>query len=149
MYSLLKICKSKKIPIAYESLSIPSRCLKELLKFIIDKSELRFEDSFLTILSQDNQSYIMKNFNQSVIGSVSGRNSSVKLNEMNLNEENSENVEKIEKSIKENDTVQNVTNEAEIRNINSNIESKFNLNCDSNLDMNIGEEKIEDDFVIY
>ncbi len=149
VYSVLKLCKTKKIPVPYESLSIPSKCLKELLKFIIDKSELRFEDNFMTILSQDNQSYIMKNFNQSVIGSVSEKNSSIITSEINENEEN---VENFEKTLKENDSnIHSVTISGENRKTQSNIEKKTSLNPDShsNTSINIGEEKIEDDFVIY
>jgi len=103
----------------------------------------------MTILSEDNQSYIMKNFNQSVVGSVSGKNSSILTSEINENEEN---VEKFEKALKENDSnIHSFTSYAENLITQSNIEPKINLNSDSHSNnyINIGEEKIEDDFVIY
>ena len=91
----------------------------------------------------------MKNFNQSVIGSVSGKNSSIITSEINENEEN---VENFEKTFKENNSnILSVTNNAENRKTQSIIEKKTSLDPDShsNTYINIGEEKIEDDFVIY
>lgn len=54
--------KCKKIPVPYDTLNIPHKIFKELLKFIMENTELNFEDSFYSSLSEDNKYYVLKNF---------------------------------------------------------------------------------------
>jgi hypothetical protein len=122
------------------------------MKFIIDKSEFRFEETFLTTLSQDNQSYILKNFNKSLSSSCEKVKVSIvkdelefNSNKINYNDEaiHSEFIEKTEKT--------EITQDKEI---NENIEERTKFENENNIrePENIPyleEEKIEDDFVIY
>ena len=105
VYSVIKLCKNKKIPVAYESLNIQSKCLKELLKFVIDKTPIKFDESFFSSLSKDNKCYVLKNLIKPGSISVSEKNysqiSEIKNNKESvevLNEKYLEENVKIEKS---------------------------------------------------
>jgi hypothetical protein len=62
IFTILKLCKSQKIPVPYDSLSIPAKVMKELVKFVMDKTELSLDMDLYSRLSDDNKSYVSKNF---------------------------------------------------------------------------------------
>jgi hypothetical protein len=143
VFSILKLCKNKKIPIPFENLTIPAKTLKELIKFIMENTEINFEDSFYTTLSNDNKYYVMKNFKCSHVNDF---NISEEINSLELKESKSLQVfenSRTEISIpllKEDIIIDSYIETPEIQIKNEN-ENKMEV------EQNIS--KLDDDYIIY
>lgn len=77
IFDIIKLCKFRKIPVSILNLNLDPKVMKSLIMFIMDNT-INFEESFYSILSDHNKSYLSRNF--SII-------SNKKLNELDMNEE--------------------------------------------------------------
>jgi len=62
IFNILKMCKTKKLPIPFHNLNVDAKVMKNVVQFMLENTNVNFDDSFCDNLSQDNKSYLLNNF---------------------------------------------------------------------------------------
>jgi len=62
IFNIIKLCKTNKLQVPFLSLNIDTKVMKNLVQFMLENTQVNFDESFCSSLSEDNKNYLKDNY---------------------------------------------------------------------------------------